>query len=191
MFNMFFFLVLDICLLLTPDCVSVYKYFTENHQELQTISIKFIIVKQRCRNMKGCTELTDGGIKDILRVSGSKLWVLDVSGTGITGIGILDGAISLPMLEKLSMKDCHHLTDGGIKDILRVFGSKFWVLDVSGTGITGIGFQDQVNSLPMLEELKMKGCTELTYGGIKDFLRVSGSRCIWYWNNKSCNNISP
>ena len=128
---MFFFLVLDVCLLLTPDCVSVYKYFTENHQELQTISIKFIIVKQRCRNMKGCTELTDGGIKDILRVSGSKLRGLDVSATGITGIGLLDGAISLTMLEKLSMKDCHHLTDGGIKDILRVFGSKLRVLDVS------------------------------------------------------------
>ena len=120
-----------------------------------------------------CYNLTDGGLKEILRISGSSIRVLDISSTNITGQGFMDG-VSLPMLEELNLSCCDHLTDGGPKDILRISGSSIRVLDVSRTNITGQGFMDGV-SLPMLEELNLSSCRELTDGGLKEILRISGS----------------
>ncbi len=83
--------------------------------------------------MKGCTELTAGLIKDILRVSGSKLRVLEVSGTGISGIGFQDQVNSLPLLEELKMGRCYNLIDEGIKEILKVSGFKLRVLGIESS----------------------------------------------------------
>ena len=125
-------------------------------------------------NLNECIYLTDGGLKDFLRLFGCKLKVLDISQTNITGQGFKDEVISLPMLEKLNMGECYNLTDGGLKEILRISGSSIRVLDVSSTNITEQGFKDGV-SLPMLERLNLEECDNLTDRGLKEILRISGS----------------
>jgi len=102
-----------------------------------------------------CYNLTDGGLKEILKISGSSIRVLDVSWTNKIEQGFKDG-VSLPMLEKLNLSGCRNLTDGVLKEILRISGIKLRVLDVSCTNITEKGFKDGV-SLPMLEKLKLSG----------------------------------
>ena len=126
-------------------------------------------------NLNECIYLTDGGLKDFLRLFGCKLKVLDISQTNITGQGFKDEVISLPMLEKLNMGECYNLTDGGLKETLRISGSSIRVLDVSYTNITEQGFQDGV-SLPMLEELNLEECDQLTDSGLLEILSITGSR---------------
>ena len=126
-------------------------------------------------NLNECIYLTDGGLKDFLRLFGCKLKVLDISQTNITGQGFKDEVISLPMLEKLNMGCCYNLTDGGLKETLRISGSSIRVLDVSATNITEQGFQDGV-SLPMLEELNLEECDQLTDSGLLEILSITGSR---------------
>ena len=125
-------------------------------------------------NLSSCFNLTDGGLQEILRLSGNKLRVLVLSETDITGQRFKEG-IFLPMLEKLNLYYCLNLTDGGMKEILRISGSSIRVLDVSRTRITGQGFKDGV-SLPMLEELNLSRCRELTYSGLLEILSISWTR---------------
>ena len=118
--------------------------------------------------------VTNQGIIEILNRSKSNLRELDLSRSKITGVGIEEGVNSLLNLETLKLSLCYNLTDGGLKEILRISGSSIRVLDISSTNITGQGFMDGV-SLPMLEELNLSSCRELTDGGLKEILRISGS----------------
>ena len=79
------------------------------------------------------------------------------------------------MLEELNLSECDNLTDGGLKEILRISGSSIRVLDVSRTRITGQGFKDGV-SLPMLEELDLVVCDQLTDSSFLEILCISGNR---------------
>ena len=90
---------------------------------------------------------------------------LDLSDSSITGVGVEEGVNSLPNLEVLNLYCCLNLTDGGLKEILRLSRCTLRVLDVSCTRITGQGFKEGV-SLPMLEELDLEGCNNLTDGGL-------------------------
>ena len=102
--------------------------------------------------------LSDQGLVEILNRSGSNLRELDLSRSRISGVGVN----SLPNLEVLNLYFCYMLTDGGLKEFLRLSGCTLRVLDVSCcTRITGQGVKEEV-SLPMLEELDMRGCEQLT-----------------------------
>ena len=138
-------------------------------------------------NLSECDNLTDGGLKEILRRSGSSIRVLDVSYTNITGQGFMDG-VSLPMLEELNLSGCRNLTDGGLKEIIRISGSIIRVLDVSRTRITGQGFKDGV-SLPMLDQLNLIRCRSLTDSGILEILSITGNR-LQIVNVAVCLNLS-
>ena len=54
-------------------------------------------------------------------------------------------------------------------------GCTLRVLDVSDTNITGHGFKEGV-SLPMLEELNLNRCSELTDSGLLEILSITGRR---------------
>ena len=139
-------------------------------------------------NLGWCIQLTDGGLKEILRLSGCKLRVIDLRHTNITGQGFKNGVKSLTMLEELNLEWCNYLTDGGLKEILRFFGFKLRVLYVGHTNITGQGFKEGV-SLPMLEELNLEWCEQLTDSGLQDILSITGSR-LKTVNVVMCRNLS-
>jgi len=126
--------------------------------------------------MTCCDELSNGGLVEILRISGKKLRYLDVSCTSITGVGLMEGVKSLPNLETLIMAYCHELTNGVLVKILSISGKKLRYLDVFRTNITGIGFKEGVKSLPMLEKLDLSECDELTKEGLLEILSIAGNR---------------
>ena len=121
--------------------------------------------------IRWCFSSSNQRIIEILNRYGSSLRELDLSDSDITGVGVN----SLPNLVVLKLHWCNNLTDGGLKEFLRLSGNKLRVLDVSCTRITGQGFKEGV-SLPMLEELDMRGCEQLTDSGLLEILSISGSR---------------
>ena len=118
--------------------------------------------------------LWDKGLIEILNRS-ENIRELDLSGSVITGVGVKEGVNSLPNLETLKLYLCRNLTDGGLKEILRLSGNKLRVLNASWTYITGQGFKEGV-SLPMLEKLYLDGCKQLTDSGLLEILSISGNR---------------
>ena len=72
--------------------------------------------------LRYCFNLTDGGLKEILRLSDNKLRALDVSWNNITGQGFKEG-VPLPMLEELHLDECE-LTDSGLLEILITSGNR-------------------------------------------------------------------
>ena len=118
--------------------------------------------------------LSDQGLAEILNRS-ENIRELDLSYSKITGVGVEEGVNSLPNLEVLKLYCCQNLTDGGLKVILRLSMCTLTVLDVSCTRITGQGFKEGV-SLPMLEELILDGCRQLTDSGFLEILSITGRR---------------
>ncbi|XP_023342546.1 uncharacterized protein LOC111712217 [Eurytemora carolleeae] len=123
-----------------------------------------------------CSNLENGELVEILSISGSKLRYLDVSYTSIPGLGLDKIFKSLPNLETLIMNGCKELSNRELLEILSIPGSKLRYLDVSWTSITGVGFKNGVKSLPMLENLWLAFCDELTEGGLLEILSTAGNR---------------
>ena len=88
--------------------------------------------------MADCDELSNGGLVEILRISGSKLRYLDVSWTSVTGVGFKDGVKSLPMLENLKLAFCDELTEEGLQEILSTAGNRLKILCVNGERISAV-----------------------------------------------------
>ena len=129
-------------------------------------------------NLAECYKLKDKGLVKVLKISGGKLKVLNISNTNTTGIGLEDGVKSLPNLDILDLNRSEELRDGGLIEILRISKSKLRCLDLSWTMITGIGLEEGVEYLPMLEDLNLSGCMYLKNEGLNQILRISGSKLI-------------
>ena len=123
-----------------------------------------------------CSNLINVELVEILSISGSKLRYLNVSWTSIPGLGLDKVVKSLPNLETLIMTGCKELSNRGLLEILSISGSKLRYLDVSWTSITGVGFKNEVKSLPMLENLWLIFCDELTEEGLLEILSTAGNR---------------
>ena len=85
--------------------------------------------------MSGCEELSNGGLVEILRISGSKLRYLDVSWTSITGVGFKEGVKSLSMLEKLVLLECE-LSKEGLLEILSIAGNRLKTVQLYGNNFS-------------------------------------------------------
>ena len=127
-------------------------------------------------NLSCCDKLTDGGVVEILKISGSKLRYLDVSVSNITGIGLEKRLISLPNLETLNLSCCDKLTNNRLAKVLRISGSKLRLVNLSRTRITGIGFEEGVKSLSNLETLDLSYCDELIDRGLVEIIRISKNK---------------
>ena len=118
--------------------------------------------------------LSDQALSEVLNRS-ENIRELHLPGSTITGVGVEEGVNSLPNLEVLNLSSCNNLTDGGLKEIVRLSRCTLRVLDLSYTNITGQGCQEGV-SLPMLEELNLNGCSQLTDSGLPEILSITGRR---------------
>ena len=116
--------------------------------------------------------MTNNRLAKVLRISGSKLRLVILSRTRITGIGVEKGVKSLSNLETLDLSYCDELIDRGLVEIIRMSKNKLRVLNVSRTRIIGIGLEEVLSFLPCLETLDLSYCDELKDGG----LRISGSK---------------
>ena len=73
----------------------------------------------------------------MLRLSNNKLRVLDLYYSSITGQGLKEG-VSLLMLEKLYLLECHQLTDSGLLEILSISGSRLKTVHVTNGRISTV-----------------------------------------------------
>ena len=228
-----FFLELEISSLSPTGCGPVFKYLFMKHEELETISIElytrswrtglygvktddyewstedvkdivltifsnihlrsislvrlnstediFSCLSSTLPNLEklelnGWCSLSDQELVKILNRSRSSLREICLFDSyNITGVGVKEGVKSLPNLEVLNLSWCLNLTDGGLKEILKISGIKLRVLDVFFISIPAQGFKDGV-SLPMLEELNLSRCRALTDSGLLEILSITGSR---------------
>ena len=76
------------------------------------------------------------------------------------------------MLEILYLEECRQLTDTGLKEILRISRSNLRDLNLSYTPITGVGVEEGVKYLPMLETLILHECRQLNHKGLTEILRM-------------------
>ncbi|XP_023326053.1 uncharacterized protein LOC111699580 [Eurytemora carolleeae] len=161
---------LAIYTLITPGCGPAFNYLVEKHEELESIRIGFVKHENEYEN-KDQDEI-------VLRtLSHNNLKSITIY--GMKNTGDITGRLpsTLPNLEKLQLTaDCDELSNGGLVEILRISGSKLRYLDVSWTSVTGVGFKDGVKSLPMLENLKLVFCDELTEEGLQEILSTAGNR---------------
>lgn len=121
---------------------------------------------QESLNLTGCRNLTDEGLVEILKISGSKIRRLNLSQTRITGTGFHHAGVkSLAYLETLKRSGCSKLTDGGLAEMVRKPKSELGDLNLK-----------QAKSLPCLETLNLSYCYKLTGEGLGEILTISGSK---------------
>ena len=78
------------------------KYGVKSLSNLETLSFD------------SCINLENGGLVEILSISGRKIRYLYVCRTSITGFGIVEGVESITNLESLIMAGCRELSNENI-----------------------------------------------------------------------------
>ena len=119
-------------------------------------------------NLNSCRNLTDCGLKEILRIFGFNLSVLSLGETGILGDG-LDSSNILDRVEHLILFGCKELTDTGLCIILKICGPSLKELDLSRTLVSGSG-PDKICTLSNLQVLNLLHCLDLTDQGFQEFI---------------------
>lgn len=126
-------------------------------------------------NLVKCSALTDLGIYEILRISGTRLRELSLAKSCLTGIKLKHRVVSLLNLEKLDLQGCSYLTNTGLWNIIRIYGENLKELNLSETIITGIFPEQGRICLPNLEKLNLHKCSRLTDKGLERILSMCGS----------------
>ena len=73
-------------------------------------------------NLCGCRSLTDQGLLKVLRMAGNNLQDLNISGTSITGQGLVVLQGQFTNLKILNLYNCNSLTDQGFCEIINISG---------------------------------------------------------------------
>jgi len=87
--------------------------------------------------------LSNKGLIEVLRISGTHMKELYLYSTFITGTGIEANVRSLPSLQILDLSSSK-ITDNGFQEILRICGTKLIDLTLLSTNITGVGLEERV-----------------------------------------------
>ena len=135
------------------------------------------------------SNLTDKGLLKLLWLSGSKLKILHLSNTQITGTKFIEFLETLPSLESLNFWSCDLFTDKGLLQVLQMFGGSLKSLNLSHTKIKGRILSDYTGSLPRLETLNLQGCPKMSDQGLMQILQLCGDS-LKSLDIEYCNSIS-
>ena len=125
-------------------------------------------------NLSECSNLTDAGIMGFLNKTGETLKILNLSGTSVSFSNVGSLTCSFPMLEKLKLLRCENLTDAGIIGFLNKTGETLKILDLSITSVSFSNVGSLTSRFPLLEELFLSSCSNLTDAGIIVFINKTG-----------------
>ena len=139
-------------------------------------------------NLAHCVQLRDREFKLILENFGLNLKELDLSYTQISGFHVrgIKGEKMLPSLEKLTLRSCYDLLDGGLDQVLRTSGIKLRELNLFHTNIYGIGFLESLKSFPRLEALNLGKCFNLNLYALYAILNICGKTLRELNLSRSC-----
>ena len=128
-------------------------------QGLEELQEKFADLK--ALSLYCCKNVTDQGLLKVLRMCGTKLQDLDITGTNITGQGLEKMQEKFADLKALNLSYCSRLTDQGLLKVLRMCGAKLQDLDISGTDISGQGLEELQEKFADLKALNLRLCRNL------------------------------
>jgi len=126
-------------------------------------------------NLDDSLGLSNKGLIEVLRISGTHMKELYLYSTFITGTGIEANVRSLPSLQILDLSYSSDFTDEGLYEILKICGTKLRELNLSSTNITGTGIEANVRSLPSLQILDLSS-SKITDNGFHEILRICGTK---------------
>ena len=126
-----------------------------------------------------CWNLTDKGLNSILKTCrGDKLSHLDIGCSSITGEGLSEVHTTFGNVKRLNGEYTSQLTDKGLCELLRVFGSSLKSLNLNNSAITGAGLSGFTSTLPCLEDLYCYDCSDLTDKGLVEIFRICGNSMV-------------
>ena len=146
---------------ITGEGLSVLK---ENFVNLETLTLRH------------CKHITKEGMKDILQMCGTRLKVLDMSGTKVTDEYLSGFKEKLINLETLTLVDIEGITQQGISEFLQLCGTLLKALDLSETNVTGEGMTVLKEKFINLESLVLRHCSNITDQGMVELLHMCGTK---------------
>ena len=140
--------------------------------DLESLPSSFPVLEEL--NLSWCSSLTDAGIMGFLNKTGATLKILNLRGTEVSLSNIVSLTCNFPRLEKLNLSWCSNLTEVGIMGFLSKTGETLKTLDLSTTGVSFSNVGSLTCSFPVLSELSLLYCRNLTKVGTKAFLNKTG-----------------
>ena len=127
-----------------------------------------------CLGLQNCSKLTESGLVNMLKMSGSKLKELSLAGNQLTGDELEELALQFPHLEVLGLHSCSKLTETGLINILQMCGEQLKDLQLAGSKVTGEALGGLADKFPHLKILGLQNCSQVTETGLVNLLLMSG-----------------
>ena len=124
-------------------------------------------------NLSRCWNLSTSGIVGLLNKIGETLKILNLSGTLLT-FSDVESLTYLPVLKEINLAGCRNLTEYGIMAFLNKAGKSLKILNLGCTLVSFSNVGSLRTSLPVLEELNLYGCRNLTDSATMAFLNKTG-----------------
>ena len=115
-----------------------------------------------------CNGINQQGVQNILSITGDDLIKLDLSGTSISDLELVNIGVKLDKLQILKLEDCWHLTDQGLSELLCITNGSLEHLHLFRTNITCEGLTRLNIKLMALQTLDLNNCRKLTDQGLHE-----------------------
>ena len=137
------------------------------------------LTKLKYLNLSGCSNLTDSGLRNLLNNCGSQLESLDLSYTYISGTALVGLDVKLTKFKNLNLSGCSNLTDSGLRNLLKNWGSQLESLDLDITKISGTELTDciQTHALEELRVLRLVRCPNVNETDVQRMSNVLPISC--------------
>jgi len=136
-------------------------------------------ILQRCgRGLKSLniskTGVTDDGLLALMEVCSDQLHSLHVGYTGLGWPALADFIRRLSRLQTIGLNGCSNLSDADLCDLIRRWGTRLKVLDLTATELDGDSLESVSAPCRYLESLNVFLCRHLSDRGLYHLLRIFG-----------------
>ena len=138
---------------------------------VESLASNLPVLKELC--LQDCYHLNDDGLITFLNKTGESLKILDLRRTTISFSSVESLTSTLPGLKKLQLGSCQQLGDEGLIAFLNKTGESIKILDLSWTKVSFSSVESLTSCLPVLEELYLQRCDQISDDGLMAFLNKS------------------
>jgi len=149
---------------------------------VETLTFGFPVLEML--NLFGCRKLTDARAIAFLNKTGGTLKNLNLGTTKVSFFEFDSLTTEFPVMEGLGLGRCNNLTDSGLFAFLNKSGVTLKTLDLSGTKVSFSDLEPLTTGFPVLENLDLNHCKNLSYDGLLTFLqKTTGNLNIYLWGS--------